>query len=161
MFIYLILPLHLAVPDLQIAIHQSLSVTFSLSPSLPPHPPNTHTHIQARRQTLDTVINPTNAESRPKHHYSTSLAPTSLLHAHTHISSDVITISAEIAAQRYETSKSNCLPSIIKSFTRIGQLTLSALSSIPFYFNQSCCLCCKRPKDCQMILACFHHTHFE
>lgn len=52
--------------------------------------------------------------------------------------SDVITMSAEIAVQRCESSKSYRLPSIIKSFLGIGQLTVSALRIVSLYFNQSC-----------------------
>lgn len=53
--------------------------------------------MYARRQTLNTVINPVNAESHSKRRCSTSLASDflPLTHTHTYTSSDVITVSAE------------------------------------------------------------------
>ncbi len=95
---------------------------------------HTHTHTHASRQTLDTVINLTHAESHTKRWRSTHLVLMSLMHtkstshthAHIHTLSDVITVSAESAAQRCETSKRYCLPSIIKSFS--GDWTADSFS---------------------------------
>lgn len=61
-----------------------------------------------------------------------------LTHTQMRTHSDVITVSAESAVQRCESSKSYRLPSIIKSFLGIGQLTVSALRIVSLYFNQSC-----------------------
>lgn len=94
--------------------------------------------MHASRRALATVINPTHAN---RHTNITALFPLFLClsfdtQMRTH--SDVITVSAESAVQRCESSKSYRLPSIIKSFLGIGQLTVSALRIVSLYFNQSC-----------------------
>lgn len=106
--------------------------------------------MQADRH-FGTVISPTCA------HVHTNLSALSVVHTLVRIHSDLITLSAESVVQRCESSQCSSLPSIIKSFLGIGQLTVSALRFISLYFNQSP-LCCKRPTDCQMILVCFHQA---
>lgn len=104
----------------------------------------THTHINACKQTGTCHCNqPHTCKPAHKHYSSVPLVPVSLgwhTHAHTQMRthSDVITVSAESAVQRCESSKSYRLPSIIKSFLGIGQLTVSALRIVSLYFNQSC-----------------------
>lgn len=113
----------------------------------------TFTHTNTCRQADAWPHNQPHTCRLTRHHTNTT-APFALFlclpirtstHTHTHTLSDVITVSAESAVQRCETSKCKCPPSIIKSFLGIGQLTVSALRIVSLYFNQSYSLHCKNP----------------